>query len=122
MKIAIFTLLTFIICSFSPIYAENGANYTGSEVVSINLESADTDSGEILEAYNSPITDGNRQLRRKEKRIQVGKDILNAGVSILDFSSQEAVFVTVFIASPILVVGSAVLIWGALTRDPTKNR
>ena len=121
MKTTFFTLLFIIIYSFSPIYAEIGGYNNGTEVVSISLEGSNVESGENVEVYNSPNVDGYKRQTRKEKRIQVGKDILNAGVSFLDFSSQEAAIVTMLFATPVIVIGSAVLIWGALTKEPASN-
>ena len=113
-----FTL--FISCSLA--YGSHDDSHRQSNTTSFNLHESAVNSEKGFDQDKSGTTHPYIKKRRKEKRLQFGEDMLLLSLETALSFSNDTYYASLIVAAPIFVVGSGFIIWGALTKDPSRIR
>jgi len=122
MKTGIFTFLFILFISCSLVYGSFDDSHRQGNTTTFNLHESAVYNQQGFDQYRSGTIHPSIKKRRKEKRLQFGEQMLQLSLETALNFSNDTYYVSMFIAAPIFVLGSGFIIWGALTKDPSKVR
>ena len=112
---SLFIVLILIACNFK------SQAYSVANSYIITSSQKATKWGTYSNASNVFRYNNWKQMTRKERRLNIGEDILEVGLHTMELADVGYGF-PILIAIPMFTVGGGVMLWGALTPTFSKHR
>ena len=117
-----FHILIFIaLFSFSSVQAGHEDINDFTDRVAFDIGETNTLKTFEFQSFQSEPNNAHLKSIRKQRRIQAGENIIEIGFRTLEYAD-DSYCCTLIVTAPVLIVGSGILLWGVLTKDPTKSK